>query len=62
MKILAIDDEKLALEGLVDAIRKAEPSADISGFRRPSEALEFYKNHICEVVFFGCSDAKYERR
>lgn len=51
MKILAIDDEKIALEGLVDAIIKAEPSADIYSFKRASEALDFYKNNICEVVF-----------
>lgn len=51
MKILAIDDEKIALEGLVDAIRKAEPSAEIDGFRKASEALNFYREHACEVVF-----------
>lgn len=51
MKILAIDDEKIALEGLVDAIKKAEPSAEIYSFKRASEALDFYRDHICEVVF-----------
>lgn len=51
MKILAIDDEKIALEGLVDAIRKAEPSADVYSFRRASEALDFYRDNTCEVVF-----------
>ena len=51
MKILAIDDEKIALEGLVDAIRKAEPSAEIDSFRKASEALNFYREHACEVVF-----------
>ena len=51
MNILAIDDEKIALEGLVDAIKKAEPSADVFHFRKASEALDFYRNHACEVVF-----------
>lgn len=51
MKILAIDDEKIALEGLVDAIGKAEPSAEIYSFRKASEALKFYRENTCEVVF-----------
>lgn len=51
MRILAVDDEKIALEGLVDAISKAEPSADIYSFRKASEALEFYRDNTCEVVF-----------
>ena len=51
MKILALDDEKIALEGLANAIREAEPSAEIYSFRKASEALEFYKKNICDVVF-----------
>lgn len=51
MKILAIDDEKIALEGLVDAIKKAEPSADIYSFKSPLKALDFYRENVCEVVF-----------
>lgn len=51
MNILAADDEKIALEGLVQAIREAEPSADVYGFRKASEALAFYQQHTCEVAF-----------
>lgn len=50
MKILAVDDEELALEGLVSAAKKAEPSAVIYSFRKPKEALEFCKSTPCDVV------------
>lgn len=51
MTILAIDDEKIALEGLEASIREAEPSAEIHSFRKPAEALDFYQKNTCEVVF-----------
>lgn len=51
MKILVVDDERIALEGLVDAIKQVNPSAEIYGFRRARQALEFYKTHLCEVAF-----------
>lgn len=51
MKILAIDDEKIALEGLIDAISEAEPDAEVYGFRKASEALDFYEKNGGEIVF-----------
>lgn len=50
MNILALDDEELALEGLVLATKKAEPAAAIYCFRKPKDALEFCKTTFCEVV------------
>lgn len=50
MKILALDDEQIALEGLVLAAKKAEPSAAIYSFRKSGEALEFCKTMTCEVA------------
>ena len=41
MTIIAIDDEKLALEGLVTEIALAAPEAEIHGFRNGAEALAF---------------------
>ena len=40
MRIFAIDDEQAMLEELCDAIRQAEPEAEILAFRRAGEALE----------------------
>ena len=51
MIILAVDDEKIALEGLMKSIREAEPGAEVVGFRKPSEALAYFKEHPCDVVF-----------
>lgn len=51
MNILAVDDEKLALEGLALSIQKAEPSATVYSFRKPEEALEFCRSTRCEVAF-----------
>ena len=39
MIILALDDEKIALEGLVKSIREAEPTAEVYGFKKASEAM-----------------------
>ena len=51
MKILAVDDEKIALEGMVQAIKEAEPEAEIYSFRKATLALEFYKNNPCDAAF-----------
>ena len=50
MNILAIDDEELALEGLVSAVKKAEPAAAIYSFKKPREALEFCQSTPCEIA------------
>ncbi len=41
MKILAVDDEPIALEGLVSAISKVDPYADVHGFGNVSDALMY---------------------
>lgn len=51
MKILAVDDKKLALEALIDAISTAAPTADVYGFRSPEEALHFSLENPCDVAF-----------
>lgn len=51
MNILAVDDEKFALESLVDAIKKVQPEAEIHFFRRPIDVLEYVKDSPCDVAF-----------
>ncbi len=41
MKIIAVDDEKLALEGLMTEIALAAPEAEINGFRSGGDALSY---------------------
>ena len=51
MKIIAVDDEAIALEGLVDAIHDVVPDAELNGFEYPDEALEFMNKHGCDIAF-----------
>lgn len=51
MNIIAVDDEKLALDVLVDTINEVVPSAKIFGFRQPLEAISFAENESCDIAF-----------
>ena len=51
MKILALDDEPLALESLLDAIRKAVPDADSQGFEYAEDVLDAAQQTGCDVAF-----------
>lgn len=51
MKIIAVDDEKIALQGLLNSIQKAAPDAHVIGFRYAREAVEYMKDCPCDVAF-----------
>lgn len=51
MKIIAVDDEKLALETLETSVAEAAPDAVVRGFLRPSDALAYVEKEGCDVVF-----------
>ena len=51
MKIIAVDDEKIALQGLLSSIQKAAPEAQLHGFRYADEALAHARSHSCDVAF-----------
>ena len=51
MKIIAVDDEKIALQGLLSSIQKAAPDATVFGFRFASEAVEHMKKDPCDIAF-----------
>ena len=51
MKIIAVDDEKIALQGLISSIQKAAPNAEIYGFRYASEAIAHMEASPCDVAF-----------
>ncbi|MCR5848133.1 MAG: response regulator [Lachnospiraceae bacterium] len=52
MKIVAADDELIALEVLVDAIKEAEPTAEVVAFRTGREVLDYLSENSCDVCFF----------
>ena len=47
MHVLAIDDERLALQSLIISLKQALPNAEIHGFMTPEKALEFAQN-LCD--------------
>lgn len=51
MRILAADDEPLALEMLVDSIKEIQPDAEIHEFLKPSKLLEFAAETKCDIAF-----------
>ena len=51
MIVLAVDDERIALENLTDSIRVAAPHAQIHSFRYPEDALEFATGNYVDVAF-----------
>lgn len=51
MNIIAVDDEKLALDTLVDSIGKIVPNARVAGFQKPEEALTYACENDCEIAF-----------
>ena len=51
MKIIAVDDERIALEGLLDVISEAAPAAELNGFEYPEDALAFVEENACNIAF-----------
>ena len=51
MIVMAVDDERFALENLTESIQQAEPNAQIHRFRYPEDALEFAKENHVDVAF-----------
>ena len=51
MKIIAVDEERIALEGLLDVIAEAAPDAQLNGFEYPEDALDFVDKNDCNIAF-----------
>ncbi len=51
MNVIAVDDEKLALDTLVDSITKIIPDSTIHGFQEPEQALNYVQESGCEIAF-----------
>ena len=58
MKIIAVDDEQIALEGLLDVISEAAPKAELNGFEYPEDALAFVDGHDCNIAFLDVEMAE----
>ena len=51
MKIIAVDDEKIALELLSSAIKAIVTEDEVESFRYPEDALEYVKENSCDIAF-----------
>ena len=51
MKIIAVDDEKIALDALVSSITAVVAEDEVVSFRYPEDALEYVKENSCDIAF-----------
>lgn len=51
MKILAVDDERLALNNLTARLKEVLPEALVTSFTKSAEALEWLSNNDVEIAF-----------
>ena len=51
MRIIAVDDEKIALEALSGAIKAIVAEDEVVSFRYPEDALEYAKENLCDIAF-----------
>ena len=47
MRIIAVDDEKIALEALSNAIKAVVAEDEVISFRYPEDAVEYVKENLC---------------
>ena len=59
MKIVVVDDEILALEDLVDNIKKVDNSFEIIPFNKAKEVLEYAHNNKFDVAFLDIEMGPY---
>ncbi len=51
MRIIAVDDEKIALENICDTISQVAPEAEIVSFRSGDEVLKYLEKNTADVAF-----------
>lgn len=58
MRILVVDDERIALEGLLAIVQEVVPHAELHGFEYPEDALAFAARQMCHVAFLDVEMAQ----
>ena len=58
MKIIAVDDERLALENILSLLRRVAPQAEVMGFTRPAEAFAHLGANKIDVAFLDIEMGK----
>lgn len=67
MIVLAVDDERPALEVLKQELAKVNPAFQVCAFRDPAQALEFAEDNLIDIAFldvqmFGMSGIELARK
>lgn len=58
MRIIAVDDEKIALDSLVSAIKATVTEDEVVSFRYPEDAIEYVKQNSCDIAFLDVEMAE----
>ena len=53
MRIIAVDDEKIALEALANAIKAVVAEDEVISFRYPEDAIEYAAENLCAILRFS---------
>ena len=51
MRIIAVDDERIALEALSSAIKSIVTEDEVLSFRYPEDALDYARENTCDIAF-----------
>lgn len=51
MRIIAVDDEKISLDALSNAIKAIVAEDEVISFRYPEDALEYVRDNSCDIAF-----------
>lgn len=49
--VIMVDDRKIVLNGGLPILKEVLPDATITGFTRPSQAIEYAKSHVVSLAF-----------
>ena len=56
--VIMVDDRKIVLNGGLPILREVLPDATITGFTRPSQAIEYAKTHVVSWLFWILSSER----
>ena len=51
MRIIAVDDEKIALDSLSSAIKAIVTEDEVVSFRYPEDAIDYARENACDIAF-----------
>ncbi len=58
INVIMVDDERIVLTGGLPVLKRILPNANVKGFTKPSEALEFARNNTVTLAFLDIEMGK----